>query len=171
MFTYGGPCLDKSTTNVAPLRFRKTIFFSRLLSKFVNWHISQGVSIMVVDFLRAHTLLIGDNCDFRPFEWREMFSCNRCVNNVRRTNKVLWYFTWVVFFVWMSLCLRTYVCWWSWWLSISSHTSHVTLVSSLTNGLATCHNFCGSKNLMSCYTFPLAALILLSVRIHDKSYV
>lgn len=107
MGSHGGLCLDKSTTDVAPLWFRKTIFFSRPLSWFVNWHISQGVSIMVVAFLRAHTLLIGDNCDLRPFGWREMFPYNRCVNNVKMANKVLWYFYSSCFFwsLFISFCM------------------------------------------------------------------
>lgn len=107
MVSHGGLCLDKSTTDVAPLWFRKTIFFSRPLSWFVNWHISQGVSIMVVAFLRAHTLLIGDNCDLRPFGWREMFPYNRCVNNVKMANKVLWYFYSSCFFwsLFISFCM------------------------------------------------------------------
>ncbi|CAH2067030.1 unnamed protein product, partial [Iphiclides podalirius] len=53
---HGGPCLDTlpAINGPHPCGFAKLPVFSP--SRLVNWHISQGVSVVVVYFLPPHTV-------------------------------------------------------------------------------------------------------------------
>lgn len=91
-----GPCLDIS----APPAGSQNVIFYTPTSWFVNWHISQGVSHQGGLIFCTLSLLIADNCDHRPFGWRETFPRTRCVNNVDKLFLLLLVgkVKWMIFF-------------------------------------------------------------------------